>query len=75
MVAFGAVIQLFLALCRPSVSMNLENVVQHRHQLPLAVDLVPASQGETSETQGLADIAEDRLDDAQAHAVGVATEV
>lgn len=39
--------------------MDLEDVVQHRHQFPLTVDLVFATQGEAPEPQSLADVAEE----------------
>ncbi len=57
-----------------SKSMNLAQIVQHGHQLPLSVDFYLAPPGESPDTDGVADMAEDRLDDPQAHAVDVAAQ-
>ena len=54
--------------------MNLAQIVQHGHQLPLSVDFYLAPPGESPDTDGVADMAEDRLDDPQAHAVDVAAQ-
>jgi len=50
---------------------NLEDVVHHGHQFPLAVDLLLSSEGEALDADGLAEIAEDRLDDAESPTVDV----
>lgn len=55
--------------------MDLEDVVQHRHQLPLAIDPLLPSQGEAFDSDCLADIAEDRFDDAEALTIDVSAEV
>jgi hypothetical protein len=52
---------------------NLGQIVQHVHQLPLAVNLLLASQTEALDTDGIVDVAEDRFDDPQAHTVDVPT--
>ena len=54
--------------------MDLEDVVQHRHQLPLAIDLLFASQCEAFDSDCLADIAEDRFYYAEALTVDVSAE-
>ena len=53
--------------------MNLGQVVQHRHQLPLTINLIPSSQAEPSQADILPQVAEDRLDDPQALTVDVAS--
>ena len=54
--------------------MNLGQIVQHVHQLPLSIDLFLAPQGESFNADGIVDVPEDRFDDPQAHAVDVATQ-
>ena len=49
--------------------MNLEDIVDQGHQLPLGVDLDATAQGETSQAEGLAQVTEHRLDDSQALSV------
>ena len=49
--------------------MNLSQVVQHGHQLPLSVDLLLASQGESLDADAVIDVTEDRFDDPKPHAV------
>ncbi len=48
--------------------------MQHGHQLPLPVDLLFASQGESLDADGVGEVAEDRFDDSKPHAVDVAAE-
>ena len=54
--------------------MNLGQVVQHGHQLPLPINFAASSQGKTIQTDIPAQMPEDRLDDAEAHAVIVASQ-
>ena len=53
--------------------MNLGQIVQHGHELPLAVDLLFASQRESLDADGVVEVTEDRFDDAQPHAVNMTT--
>ena len=52
--------------------MNLGHIVQHVHQLPLAIDLFLAPQSKSFDADGVVDVAEDRLDDSKTHAIDVA---
>ena len=54
--------------------MDLFEIVQHAEHQPLAVDLGSASEGETVQADGVANIGEDRLDRAQSSAVNEATD-
>ena len=63
-----------VVLRRHSVTVYLEQVVQHRHQLPLSIDLRFASQAEAPQPQRLSKMTEDRFDNPQAHAVNVAAQ-
>ena len=51
--------------------MNLGQIMQHIHQLPLPVDLCFPPQGESFDADGVVDVAEDRFNDSQPHAVDV----
>jgi len=54
--------------------MNLGQIMQHVHQLPLPVDLLFAPQGKSFDTDGIVDVTEDRIDNAKAHAINVAAQ-
>jgi hypothetical protein len=54
--------------------MDLGQIVQHVHQLPLTVDLFLPPQAEPLDADGIVDMAKDRFDDPQAHAVNMATD-
>ena len=52
--------------------MDLSQIVQHVHQLPLTVDFLFATQGEPFDADGVVYVTEDRLDDSKSHTVDVA---
>lgn len=54
--------------------MNLGQIMQHDHQLPLTIDLLFPTQGEPFYRDGIIDMAEDQFDNPQEHAVNVAPE-
>lgn len=54
--------------------MNLGQVVQHRHQLPLAVNFDFSSEAEASQADIFPQVAKDRLDDPQTSTVDVTAE-
>ena len=51
--------------------MNLGQIVQHRHQLPLTVDLLFTAQSESFDPYGIVDMTENRFDNPEARAVNV----
>ncbi len=53
--------------------MNLGHVVQHSHKLPLPVDLFLPAQAESFDPDSIVDMAENGFNDAQSHAVNMAT--
>ena len=53
----------------PAISVDLQDVVYHGHQLPLAVDFVFSAQAETFYTDGCVDVAKHGFDDAKPFAV------
>lgn len=54
--------------------MNLGHVLQHGHQLPLAIVLLFPPKAEALAADGVGQMPEDRFDGPQLHAVDVAVE-
>ena len=59
----------FVLLSAPPVAMNFADVVQHRYELPLPVDLGSTSKRKPFESDRRCDVAEDRFDHAESEAV------
>ena len=53
--------------------MDLDDIVNHRHEFPLAVDLCCSSQTESLDPDRIGDVSEHRLYDSQPLAIDVST--